>query len=185
MSTINEYEDYFKPDEVPAALVKLIEFNATQSGWFSQGFELEIDIEDIGLKTYSGQPEFLDALFTIAQADCTGSSYAIWRQGMALADSSIVAFGSEGGAHVVAENLLGLFRILTLDAEILIDWKGAIYFKPADAEPSEGAADYAQWLAKNFQLKAVKDTEEATQIVTDAQKVHEQAFQVWLKRFHG
>jgi hypothetical protein len=183
MAIIEKYNRYFNPEEIPDALVKLIEFAGTQSGWFSQGFELECDAEDRMLKSYSEKPEFLDSLFAIGHADVTGSTYAIWRERGALDEAPLVAFGSEGGMHVVANNLLGLFRILTLDAEPMISWKEVTYYKPDDTEPSDGAADYAEWLAKNFEVGPVKDAEEATLIVKEAQMVQEKKFQEWLKPF--
>jgi len=184
-ASIKEYSQYFTPEDVPGALVKLIEFADTQSGWFSQGFELECDAEDLMFKSYSERSEFLDSLFAIGHADGTGSTYAIWRESGALDDAPVVAFGSEGGAHVVASNLLGLFRILTLDAEPMTSWDEVTYYKPDDAEPSEGAADYSDWLARNFRVGPLRDAKEATQIVKDAQKAKEKKFQEWLKQFAG
>lgn len=58
-----------------------------------------------------------------------------------------------------------------------------IYYKAEDAEPSEGAANYAEWLEENFKVEPVKDATEAMQIVEDAKKAHEENFQKWMKRF--
>jgi hypothetical protein len=186
MNTVNkikQYKRYFQPDEVPSVLVKLLEFDDGQDGFFSGGFELELDSDDVGFKTYSDKPDFLDCLYTIGQATASGSSYAIWRQTGPLSEAPIVVFGDEGGVHIVAENVLGLFRILTFDAEPMVDWQKVTYYKGDDAEPSEYAADYVDWLAENFNLKPVKDAEEVAQIVKDAQKVHGEKFQAWLRQY--
>lgn len=182
MSTLQEYKDYFQPESVPEPLAKLIDFAATQKGWFSQGLEMEVDPADMMFSTYSDKPAFLDNLFHIAEADGTGSSYAIWRQGD-LTTSPIIIFGSEGGYHVVAENLQGLFRILTLDAEPMVSWKKIFYSKPDDHEPSDRAVAYSKWLTQTFGLAPVKDAKEVEAILKVAQAVHGNAFDRWVKGF--
>lgn len=74
MSKLKEYKQYFKPDEVPEALAKLIEFAENPPRWFSHRFQLQTSFDDAGSKTYSDKPEFLNSLFDIAQASSSGSS---------------------------------------------------------------------------------------------------------------
>jgi len=182
MSTIEAYREYFEPEAIPDALARLIGFATAQRGWFSEGFELECDSDDVAFRSCFTHPAFLNSLFAIGQADGTASIYALWRQSGMLSDAPIVVFGGEGGAHVVAKNLVELFRILTLDTEPMIDWDEVTYHKPRDAKPSEGAADFAEWLARNFNAKPVRDADKAMQIVNNAQAAHEKEFQAWLKR---
>lgn len=184
MSTLQEYQNYFQPDAVPEALVHLIDFAARQNGWFSQGCEMDVDAQDAMFSTYSETPAFLDNLFHIAQADGTGSGYAIWRQG-ALDASPVVIFGSEGGYHVVAENLHGLLRILSLDTEPMASWEEVVYYKSDDHEPSEGAIAYSNWLTKTFDLAPVKDSKEVEAMLKAAQATHGRAFDTWVKGFQG
>jgi hypothetical protein len=184
MSTLKEYKAYFKPAQVPDALVKLLEFAETQKGWFSQGFEMDGSyFSDAGLKTYSTDPEFIKSFREIAQAGGTGSTYAIWSQTADWSNAPIVAFGSEGGVQVVAENLVELFRILTLDAEPMISHDRIAYFKDEDSEASDGSAEYANWLKKTFRLNPVADGNEVEQIIGNAQKAHKMAFDGWMKKY--
>jgi hypothetical protein len=184
MSTLEQYKEYFKPAQVPAALVKLLEFAEAQKGWFSQGFEMDGSyFSGGGLKTYSTDPDFIKCFREIAQADGTGSTYAIWSQTGDWDNAPIIAFGSEGGVQVVAENLLGLFRILTLDAEPMISFDRITYFKEKDSSPSDGSADYANWLKKTFKLTPVADDDEVERIVNEAQSVHKMVFDGWMKKY--
>jgi hypothetical protein len=188
-SKFGDYEEHFKPDKVPPEIVKLLKFDEPRPGLYSFGFQMDCsDVDHVGLKTYSEDPEFLRCFREFAAADCTGSTYAIWRQHdkVSWSDSPIVAFGSEGGVHVVARNLVELFRILTLDTEPMIGWDGVTYYKDEDAEQaSEGAADFAKWLEKTFNVKPVKGNAEAEKIVAGAQKPHQKAFQEWMKQYYS
>jgi hypothetical protein len=182
MILLNEYKQNFEPHEVPDALVKLVEFDNERRAFFSSGFELAGDDKG-GLKTYSDKREFLECLYPIGQANASGSTYAIWRRTGSLGDAPIVAFGDEGGAHIVAANLAELLRILTLDASPMIDWESITYFKDEDNEPSERAADYASWLAEYLKLKPVAGIPEAEEIVADAQNLYSTEFRAWMKKY--
>ena len=84
----------------------------------------------------------------------------------------------------MAENLPGLFQILTFDAEPMVDWDKVTYYKPKDNEDSDGAAEYARWLMKTFQLKPAKDDKEVGKLVAAAQKAHGAAFKTWMGKYH-
>jgi hypothetical protein len=185
MIELKDYRRNFQPLEVPDALVKLLEFANKQDDFFCSGFELEVDDKG-GIRTWSDNPEFLNCLYPIGQANASGSTYAIWRQAGALGDAPIVVFGDEGGVHIVAANLAVLLRILTLDAEPMVDHESVIYYKDADAaEASEGAADYVEWLAKHFKLNPVTGAKEVEQIVKDAKKLHAKSFEAWFGQYYG
>jgi hypothetical protein len=41
----------------------------------------------------------------------------------------VVLFGSEGGYHVVAENIQQLLHLLTYDVEPMTSWESVFYYK--------------------------------------------------------
>ncbi len=61
--------------------------------------------------------------------------------------------------HVVAENLRALLRLLTFDAEPMIDWDGVTFYKSDDHKPSQRASLYAAWLQREFGLAPVTDAD--------------------------
>jgi hypothetical protein len=138
----------------------------------------------IGLETYSTDSRFINAFREFAQADGTGSTYALWSPTGDWETAPIVAFGSEGGVQVVAENLVELFRILTFDAEPMISWDKITYYKSGDSEPSDGAEDYAKWLKKTFKVDPAESAEEVEQIVEKAQNAHREVFTEWMKQYY-
>lgn len=181
---LEDYKQNFLPHDVPDELARLVAFDGKHRRFFSSGFELAVD-DKAGLKTYSDDPSFLNCLYPIGQANGSGSTYAIWRQSGALSDAPIVAFGDEGGVHLVAPNITGLLRILTFDAEPMIDWESISYYKSEDAEASDRAAEYVEWLSKNLGLKPVTGAEEVEQIVEHAQKMHAAPFKAWLAQYYA
>jgi hypothetical protein len=185
MSKLDEYTDWFGPVEVPNELARLIEFDEGQVGFYSQSFEIDCSsyLDGAMLKTYSEEPEFIAGFREFAQADGTGSTYAIWCAHGAAGDAPVVAFGSEGGVQLVAQNMCDFLRILTLDTEPMISWKKITYYKSDSDKPSKGAADYAKWLQKTFHLKPVADAAEVGQIVEKARNQFEKPFRDWMKRF--
>lgn len=180
--TSKEYKKNFAPLAIPEELVKLLKLQKNLAGeFFSNGFELAAD-DKAGLATWSDKPEFLGCLYPIGQADGTGSTYAIWRVEGELSASPIVAFGSEGGVHVVADNLATLLRILTFDAEPMIDFDGITFFKRKDHEPSTGAELYSMWLERETSLEPVSGDAEVKKLVKAAQQRHGKAFEQWMRK---
>ena len=134
MTGENEFAKNFEPYAVPPELAKLFVFQQgvrTFQG-YSDGFWL-IEDDKGGLKTWSEKPEFLSRLLPFAQADGKGSFYALWAQGTAGDAGSfpVLVFGGEGGAHVVAENVNALLRIVAFDSEPIVD-AGGVFFDKDD-----------------------------------------------------
>jgi hypothetical protein len=104
----------------PVALKKLLDFESEFGNDYAEGFELEFgDKPSSG--SWSSEKGFSDSFVGFATADGSGSFYAFWIVDEDLEKCPIVAFGNEGEAHVVAENMLQLIRLLTCDTEISID----------------------------------------------------------------
>src|SRR6478735_7263510 len=137
MFTLQEYAANFAPHPVPGLLAKLYEFQSEHDDFFSDGFELIVE-DKSALHSWSEAPEFLDALFPFAQANGSGSTYALWlREGGSLDDAPVVIFGDEGGVHLVAENLATLLRLLGYDQEPMVGLDEVYYFKAGDIDPDE------------------------------------------------
>ena len=181
MLSLNDYKQNFRPYEIPDVLIKLLEFEHDQSDYFSSGFEL-VDDDKTCVKTWSENLEFLGSFFPIGQANGSGSTYAIWCRSGELASSPIVIFGDEGGIHIVAENLMELLRILTLDIEPIVDLDS--FFYPEDVqERSARAADDVKWIESRYQLKPVAGAQEVMERVSLAQKRHGGEFRDWLQKY--
>lgn len=184
--TEQELTHYFSPLTVPPALLALAAFEreVADRQYFAEGFEITTDAEKHGLRTWSEDSQFLSALWVFAQADGTGSQYAFWVPDGAtsLAVAPIVVFGSEGGVHVVAENLAALLQILSFDCEPMVDHDEAYYYRGEGAEPSAMSAAFHAWLKANHGFEVVDD---ADAIVARAQAAHGARFAEWLGRFYA
>ncbi len=185
---VQDLETIFPGARVPKELIELVSFEQNELGgqfYYCQGFELIADTDKAGLRTYSEEPDFLDGLVEFAQADGTGSTYALWLGADRKASPSqvpVVVFGSEGGYHLVAANLGELLQILTCDAEPMVDWDGVSYFVDEGKEASEGNHIFQSWLSNKLGLDPVGD---ADAVVVRAQKKHGQAFSEWMARYCG
>lgn len=149
---------------------------------YADGFYLLVD-DKSGLKSWSDNTAFLDRLMPFAQANGTGSFYALWdeRKGKDLNAMPIVVFGDEGGVHIVAENILQLMRLLTYDAEIYVDHTEAYFYKSDDAFVSEDASAYREWLKEHFLQDPVGNPDG---MIAAAQKKHKVSFDNWMKQFY-
>ncbi|GAA4825279.1 hypothetical protein [Algivirga pacifica] len=175
----------FKNHHIPSDYVKLRNFEyslASQSDYYSDGFELLFDENDTMLKSYSTDKSFLDSFIIFAQADGTGSLYAYWLSSKELTQNTpIVIFGSEGGVYVVAENFNDLLKILTLDSEPMVDHDEVSYYKDtADYNPSKNRPEYLNWLKKEFKIDPIENTDE---IVLIAQEKYQKALKTWVNKF--
>jgi hypothetical protein len=187
MNTEKNFKANFKQYKIPVELAELLKFQnrSDHSEEFSAGFYLGADYTDkSGLASYSSDENFTNAIIEFARADGSGSTYALWiiDGNKNLNEAPIVAFGSEGGIHIVAEDIKGLLEILTFDTEPTIGWEEVYYYKDEDEyDPSEYNEEYKKWVFEKFNITS---TDDADQIVENAQMIYEERFQNWLKKYY-
>src|SRR4051812_28074291 len=79
-------------------------------------------MDDFGeMKFLREDPELMHGLIRFAQANGSGSLYALWRRDdrADLATLPVVLLGHEGGIHIVARDLREFFRLLgALEGEL-------------------------------------------------------------------
>jgi hypothetical protein len=174
------------PNEVaPDALTKLLDFQnkTSKSDFYASGFELIVNEAPGMLETYSEEPDFLKAFSVFAQVSESGSVGAIWHtKDSDLDNSPIIVFGDEGGYHVIAQNILELMQLLTLDVEPSIDWDGVSMEREEDDPVSPVSKAYKSWLKTNFKLNALKDAEP---VIAAAQAKHQKAFEKWMSKYYS
>ncbi len=181
---IQEFNENWGPTAIPTELEKLIYFQTHISApeFYSQGFAVTID-DKLGLKSWSEEPSFLDKLFPFAQANGSGSFYAIWDDGTTkpISEMPIVVFGDEGGTHVVAENILQLLHLITFDTEISVDLEEAYFYKSEDYEESRDLNKFLKWLQENYGLTQTLDPSE---IIASAQEKYKEPFDKWFEQYY-
>ena len=149
---------------------------------YAEGFALTEYADPSGLAAgWSKDPAFLSRLIPFAQANGSGSFYALWKvdDRPDLATLPVVVFGDEGGQHVVARNLRELFQLLAGNVEISVDWKEAYFYQDEDDAPDVND-DYVEWLASKFDLTPPADP---AQIVAAAQAESGEPFATWSAPF--
>jgi len=150
---------------------------------YADGFGLTKFGDTSGLTAgWSKDPEFLRDLMPFAQANGTGSFYALWRVDDRgdLAELPVVVFGDEGGQHVVARDLRDLLRLLGFDAEVSVDWDEAYYYRDDEDEHRPGHDEYVAWLEERFGLDPAADPDA---IVEVAQEEYGERFAEWMAFF--
>jgi hypothetical protein len=127
---------------------------------------------------WSKDPEFLRRLEPFAQANGSGSVYALWRHDdrTDLATLPVVVFGDEGGQHVVARGPRELFQLLGYDCEISVDWDEAYFYRAADDEHRDEHEAFVAWLDEHFGLAPAGD---ADAVVAAAQAEYGDRFAAW------
>ncbi|MCH7726490.1 MAG: hypothetical protein IH991_08440 [Planctomycetes bacterium] len=173
----------FNPNRVPEALRDLLALENSVDGWLSEGFEFYIDEDNVGLKTYSEAVDFLNHFVEFAQADGTGSTYAIWlnESSNSVDECPVVIFGSEGGVHVVARNLAEWFQILSYDVEPMVDHDSVYYYKDTDDyAPSDRIDEYRNWLVTRQRLKPIEDADSVVEI---AKEHHQEALTSFIRQY--
>ena len=184
MLKLKDYKKNFHHHDVPDALGRLVELQNSLPGPFCQGFSLALD-DRSKLMPFSEKREFLDALCPIGPANGSGALYVLWTREAVkeVGDCPVLVFGDAGAVHIVAENVLQFLRVLTLDAEPMIDGESLIFMKDDGGPPSPGAPAYATWLETHFHLKPVKGVAEVELLVRSTQSFLEKPLQSWLKHF--
>jgi hypothetical protein len=186
MASMDGFAKNFEPYAVPPELAKLFAFQqgVRKFEGYSKGFWLTEDDKG-GLKTWSEDPAFLSRLLPFAQADGKGSSYVLWTQEASENASTfpVLAFGGEGGAAVVAENVNDLLRIIAFDTEPMVGDGGIHFDKDEDEDDpshSEQHGDYVAWLAE----LGLEPVEEPATLINAARAKHQTAFEAWVAQYY-
>ncbi|MDQ8704977.1 hypothetical protein RCO28_21135 [Streptomyces sp. LHD-70] len=154
---------------------------------FSQGFELDEFGATGGIDTWSSDPEFLDRFRSFGLANGSGSLYALWRvdDREDLAELPVVAFGDEGGVHLVASTLRDLLRLLACDRYVYVFPEGVSFSDPEE-DAAEGAGSgevhelYVAWLKREFGLGPAVDPDG---VVLAAEERYGERFVGWMDRY--
>lgn len=181
-------EDPLSSEYSPIPELNLLkEFQDRRKGRFADTFYL-LDYGDTsGLEAgNTTDPEALDRLIPFAQANGSGSEYALWRfdDRTDLATLPVVVFGDEGGEFVVTRSLRELFQLLCYDREISV-WDDEVEFLDGefDDEPYERSPrheEYVAWLAEQFALTPVEDP---NAVIEAAQEEFAELFEAWFRPF--
>ena len=169
LSLLQEFESYARTE------------NYSQ-GFYTSGYD---DYDKAGIKTWSTNPDFYNAFEEFAQANGSGSSYAFWLINENLDDCPIVCFGDEGGLHIVAENLIQLIQLLTLDTEISINFDEVYFYKDPDEDEdeSEERNRFLDWAFANFKITPLQEGEEGNALIKKAQNNYKTAFDKFVEKF--
>jgi len=184
MINIIDFKQNLGLNEIPVELEKLIYFQNNISSFenYVQGFGVLID-DKSGLRSWSEDENFLNPLIPFAQANGSGSFYAIWNDGTnkALNQMPIVVFGDEGGVHVVAENVLELLHLLTYDTEIWVDFDQTYFFKNEKSyKESDDLAEYLKWMKGDYNFDQI---EAPNELIKTAQEKHKENFDKWFGQY--
>ncbi|WP_126653850.1 hypothetical protein [Chryseobacterium aureum] len=184
MIDITEFKQNLGWSEIPVELEKLVDFQNAVSSFenYSQGFGVLIDNKS-GLKSWSDDDRFLNSMLPFAQANGSGSFYAIWNNGtdQPLNKMPVVVFGDEGGVHIVAENMVQLLHLLTFDTEISVDSDEAYFYKDEDGdEESEDLNEYLTWIKENYGLIQIENPD---LLIKKAQAQYKESFDQWFGQY--
>jgi hypothetical protein len=172
--------------ELPDELENLILFasNLPDSNYYSAGFEI-CGEGKTGLQYgWCDKEDFLNKLIAFATANGSGSIYAIWINDneKPLSQLPIAVFGDEGGVHIVAENILQLFHLLTFDVEISVDADNAFFHKDKNTyQKSKYLDNYLEWIKEKYHLEPVTESEK---IIKIAQEKYKETFENWFKQYY-
>ncbi|WP_431956488.1 hypothetical protein [Nocardia lijiangensis] len=150
---------------------------------YSDGFGLT-DFGDLSglVAGWSKDLEFTDRLIPFAQANGSGSFYALWRLDDRddLSSLPVVVFGDEGGQHVVARHVRELFQLLGFDSEIRVEWEEVYFYRDEDEAHSDCHDEFVAWLDENFGLPVAEDP---AAVLAAAQAELGQRFTDWAAPF--
>lgn len=184
MVNIIEFKENLGLIEIPTELEKLIYFQNNISSFenYVDGFGVLID-DKSGLMSWSEDENFLNRLWPFAQANGSGSFYAIWNDGtnQSLNQMPVVVFGDEGGVHIVAANILQLLYLLTYDTEIWVDFDEAYFYRDEESyEESEDLGEYLKWMKGDYGFDQI---EEPNLVIKEAQEKYKESFDRWFGEY--
>lgn len=194
------YPTVFGEYEIPDTLKKLMQFSEKwDDDFFSEGFVLKAELikrPDSG--QWSLDDEYFERLLIFARADGTGSSYAFWvsERGISLENAPIILIGSEGDICIVAKNIKGLLKILTLDVEPVAFDDRCNFGRLLEVyEASAYAPQFKRWLLDAFNIQPVKtqidkhgeyeDSDEVNAIIKEANDLYQKPFETWMNSLNA
>ncbi|MFC9256400.1 hypothetical protein [Amycolatopsis thailandensis] len=150
--------------------------------YLADGFELHDYDRKNSFPQELDDPAFLSRVIPFAQANGSGSTYAIWRADdeTDLALLPIVVFGDEGGEHVVARDFRDFLRLLGFDTEITVDHDSAYYYREEDDDHSGSHEMFAEWLRE----RGLTPAEDPDALIAAAQEIHGERFRAWITPFY-
>ncbi|MGW6914359.1 hypothetical protein ACWGB8_11130 [Kitasatospora sp. NPDC054939] len=157
--------------------------DSVPGAFLADGFELTAPGDtSVPAAGRSADRAFLDRLTPFAQANFSGSLYALWWMDDRPDPGTlpVVVFGDEGGEFVVARSLSEFFRLLACDVEIAVDREGVHIHRRADYEPSSGHRALVDWLHTRFGLAPSTDP---AALVAAAHAALGGPFTAWTRRF--
>ncbi|WP_037304706.1 hypothetical protein [Amycolatopsis orientalis] len=163
-------------------LNELKDLHDSAGDFLADGFEL-YDYDDKGrFPAELSDPEFLSRVIPFAQANGSGSTYAIWRSSDEpdLALLPVVVFGDEGGEQVVARDFREFLRLLGFDAEITVDHDSAYYYRDENDGHSGSHEDFVEWLRE----RGLTPSEDPDGVVAAAQEIYGERFRAWITPFY-
>ena len=178
-----EFTETLGLDTLPEELARLLALqNRTGFECYAQGFGL-MAVDKDELSAWTEDEALLGKLYPFAQANGSGSIYAIWDHDTrtSFSDKPIVVFGDEGDAHVVADNLKQLLHLLSFDTEISVVEDGVYFYK--DQESYEASEDLDKLVSMNkkyFSLGKLNSQTEVDAMLQKTQDNYKSAFESWL-----
>ncbi|MGG5505206.1 MULTISPECIES: cell wall assembly protein [unclassified Myroides] len=188
-----EFTALFKGYKIPKELKSLLEFQVSENipSYYSNAIYLMTEETSL-IENYSADEAFLKAFIPFAEANSSGSIYAFWIENTEITDLSnapVVAFGDEGGIFVVARNIQELLQIAAYDVEAVV-YENEFYFQDKEVLEEEGEftaaefnMEYLDWLRTEAKLKPVLTIDDVDAIVDQAQEVHQEKLEQYIKRF--
>ncbi|MDW6063761.1 hypothetical protein SAZ11_44595 [Streptomyces sp. FXJ1.4098] len=133
----------------------LAEFEGSVDDLYAAGFSLDTFGRD---NTFLKDPELEARLILFAEANASGSLYALWRvdDRTDLATLPVAILGDEGGIHLVARDIREFLQFLSsLEEEPCCDWDEPLGFRRSEPVPCRD--EYLAWLDRNFGLAPLED----------------------------
>ncbi|MBE1575549.1 hypothetical protein ACFORH_00905 [Amycolatopsis roodepoortensis] len=151
--------------------------------YLADGFELYDYDDKSSFPQELDDPAFLSRLIPFAQANGSGSTYAIWRADDAtdLALSPVVVFGDEGGEHVIARDFTDFLRLLGFDAEIMVGHDSAYYYREEGDDHSGSHEQFVAWLRE----RGLTPADDPDGVVAAAQEAYGERFRAWITPFYA
>ena len=178
--TMDNFLKLFNQKELTATIKQLAKKQLLDEIWIANGFELSaLRKDDLQYMILDEEKckKYESSFLIFAQATHSGSSYAFYKKpGAENGDEwPVIVLGDEGGGVVLAENIFGLMRFLTLNyVEPYINSDDGQSFdlyvdNEIDHESAPSNEAYKMWIKQDFGLAPILTIEQAKEeIITPA-----------------